>query len=447
MKTKPLHWLAMSALTTLWLGIPSSAQSVPGQTTPVRDDNDTTRNELAQFDRFLDSHREIAEQLRKDPSLVNDKTFVKNHPVLQTYLQEHPGVREEIKEDPNAFMHKEARYDRQENMGRAKYDNDTTRAEITKFDVFLDNHREIAEQIRKNPSLVNDKEFEKNHPALQTYLQDNPNAREELKEDPNNFMRREDRYEYGAAAAFNHDSSRARLTQFDQFLDSHREIAQQLHKDPSLADNEQYLKDHPELRSYLRDHPDIRAGLRQNPDAYMHRENNYDRAESATNPNSDRDRDTSHDLDRNRDINRSDRDQDANSSDRDRADRDGDANRNRDATHVADRDVTRDHDYDRMDHDRDSRYSMDREASHKSFGEFLGSHSSVAQQLSKNPSLVRNQEYLENHPELKSYLNEHPDVRQHLMENPQTFIKSAQQYNHATGTTTQPTSTDPKMKH
>jgi hypothetical protein len=113
MKKKPLHWLAMSALTTLWLGIPTSAQSVPGQTTPVRDDNDTTRNELAQFDRFLDGHREIAEQLRKDPSLVNDKTFVKNHPALQTYLQEHPGVREEIKENPNSFMHKEARYDRQ----------------------------------------------------------------------------------------------------------------------------------------------------------------------------------------------------------------------------------------------------------------------------------------------------------------------------------------------
>jgi hypothetical protein len=116
---------------------------------------------------------------------------------------------------------------------------------------------------------------------------------------------------------------------------------------------------------------------------------------------------------------------------------------------MADRDASRDHDLDRMDRDRDSRYSMDREASHKSFGEFLGNHSNVAQQLSKDPSLVKNQEYLENHPELKSYLNDHPDVRQRLMENPHTFIKSAQQYSHPTGTTTttQPTSTDPKVKH
>ena len=39
------------------------------------------------------THREIAEQLRKDPSLVKNDEFVKNHPALQTYLQQHPEVR------------------------------------------------------------------------------------------------------------------------------------------------------------------------------------------------------------------------------------------------------------------------------------------------------------------------------------------------------------------
>ena len=47
-------------------------------------DHDTTRGQLASADRFFDTHPEIAEQLRKDPSLVNNKEFVKNHPDLAT---------------------------------------------------------------------------------------------------------------------------------------------------------------------------------------------------------------------------------------------------------------------------------------------------------------------------------------------------------------------------
>ena len=53
---------------------------------------------------FQDSHREEAEQLRKDPSLVDNQQFLKTHPALQTYLQEHPAVREELKQNPRAFM-------------------------------------------------------------------------------------------------------------------------------------------------------------------------------------------------------------------------------------------------------------------------------------------------------------------------------------------------------
>ena len=48
-------------------------------------DRDLTRGELANMDRFLDSHPEIAEQLRKDPSLVNDKTFVETIPRCSSF--------------------------------------------------------------------------------------------------------------------------------------------------------------------------------------------------------------------------------------------------------------------------------------------------------------------------------------------------------------------------
>jgi hypothetical protein len=79
---------------------------------------------------------------------------------------------------------------------------------------------------------------------------------------------------------------------------------------------------------------------------------------------------------------------------------------------------------------------MDRDKSYgrlTSFGEFLGGHSDIAQQLSQDPSLVKNQEYMENHPELREYLTAHADVREELMADPQSFIKSAQQFSNTDG--------------
>jgi len=200
------------------LGVPASAQSVSGQSNVRIQDNDTTRIELAHFDQFMDSHREIAEQLRKDPSLVNNREFVEKHPALQTYLQEHPGVREEIKENPNAFMRQENRFDRQEDRRQGERDSDTTRAQLARFDQFMDRHREIAEQLRKDPSLVNNREFVEKHPALQTYLQEHPGVREEIKENPNAFMRQEnrfDRQEDRRQSERDSDTTRGQLAHFE----------------------------------------------------------------------------------------------------------------------------------------------------------------------------------------------------------------------------------------
>ena len=246
-----------------------------------RRDGDTTRRELASMDRFMDGHPEIAEQLRKNPSLINNREFVENHPALQEYLQNHPEVREEFKENPNAFMRQENRYDRREDdRDRGRRDGDTTRRELASMDRFMDGHPEIAEQLRKDPSLVNNREFVENHPALQEYLQNHPAVREEFKENPNVFMRQENRYD---RREDNRDRDRDRdnlnrtadplgrgeLTSFGQFLGGHSTVAEQLSKDPSLANNKEYLANHPELGEYLKAHPGMTRQLSENPQAVM----------------------------------------------------------------------------------------------------------------------------------------------------------------------------------
>src|ERR1700722_14141812 len=84
-------------------------QAVQSDTDQSRRDvqNSADRRDVANFDQFLDSHREIAEQVRKDPSLLNNRTFLQNHPALQTYLQDNPTVRDQLRQSPNGFMHQE----------------------------------------------------------------------------------------------------------------------------------------------------------------------------------------------------------------------------------------------------------------------------------------------------------------------------------------------------
>jgi hypothetical protein len=394
----------LTALTILFfLGTPVRAQSAPTQNNSAVRDNDTTRMDREQFDRFMDSHSEIAEQLRKDPSLVNNKEFVQKHPALQTYLQEHPGIRGELRENPNAFLRHDDRFDRPDN-GR---DSDTTRRELAQFNQYLESHRETAEQLRKDPSQINNREFVEKHPSLQTYLQEHPAIREEIRENPNAFMREDERFDRhedardadsgrrddtrndvdtprrdddaarkndtarrdddaaraNDTARRDDDATRKDKVQFDRFADSHREIAEQLRKDPSLVNNREFVDKHPALQAYMQEHPEMRDQMNENPNAFMRQDDRFDRHEDA---------------------------------------RDGDTPRD----HAA------------------------------SFGAFLGGHSSVAQQVSKDPTLVKNDEYLKSHPELQDYLNAHPGVRNEMTQNPQGFVKAAQQFNTNSSTTT-----------
>ena len=319
---------------------------------------EATLEKLASFDKFLDSHREIAEQVRRNPSLLDNQQFLKDHPALEAYLRDHSGVQNAVRENPTAFMNQEQRFDQREDAG----DRDTTRGQLASFDKFLDRHTEIAEQIRKNPSLLDSQQFLKDHPELQAYLQAHPGVREEIQENPNAFVRMENRFDQREDAG-DRDTTRRQLASFDQFLDNHREIAEQLHRDPALVDSQQFLKDHPELQAYLQAHPGVREEVQENPNAFMSMENRFDRTEAGR----------------------------------------GDA-----------------------------------DMGHRQFGEFLGGHSDIARDLDRDASLVKRDEYMHSHPELVAYLNQHSEVREQLMADPEGFCRSSRQF-----TSSKPPATNP----
>src|SRR5260370_6601033 len=102
-RTNPFFHSCLILLTVIGVLFFAPANA-PSQTMPAQDRDRATWQQLAGFDNFLDSHPEVAEQLRRDPSLVNNQEFVENHPALQEYLQQHPEVREQISQNPNGFM-------------------------------------------------------------------------------------------------------------------------------------------------------------------------------------------------------------------------------------------------------------------------------------------------------------------------------------------------------
>jgi hypothetical protein len=153
-------------------------------------------------------------------------------------------------------------------------DHDTTRGELIRFDSFLDDHPQIGRELRANPSLVNNQEYEENHPQLREYLRQHPGVREEIRENPSQFMRRETRVERNGG-----DVSRGEAARFDGFLDNHPDVARELRKNPGLVDNREYVENHPELREFLKAHPEVREDLRQHPRAFMNRERQYEHHE------------------------------------------------------------------------------------------------------------------------------------------------------------------------
>ena len=378
-------------------------------TNPDRDRNgnpDLTRSEVTSMDQFLDSHQNIEAQLKANPSLIKNQDFLRAHPQLQSYLNQHPQVATEFAENPQNFMQRTNGYEGSPADQRADNNNsrpnanqdqdrsganqdqnrngnpDLTQGDVASMDRFLDAHQDIEKQLQANPSLITNQDFLRNHPQLQEYLNNHSQVQAEFAENPNQFMNRERRLETNPVerAGDVGPNGYPQVTQqdrasLDQFFDSHQSIEQQITANPSLVNNQQFLKNNPQFADFLKDHPQVKAAFQDNPSHFLYEEGRYegstadqrtDNGVNRTNPNRNAEnRNTNPDLTRG--------------------------------------EVT----------------SMDR---------FLDSHQDVEKQLQANPSLINNVSYLSKHPALRAFLSSHAQVREEFTENPSLFMQREGQY-------------------
>ena len=152
-----------------------------------KNESHITEGELQNFDQFLDSHPQIASDLKKNPSLIDDQNYLNSHPQLAEFLKTHPGVREQVKENPQRFMNRE--------LGYQASGEGVKPEELRHFDEFLDKHPQIAQDLQKNPALANDPSYLSSHPELKKFLDGYGGVRHELKTRPQEFMEQFRKYE------------------------------------------------------------------------------------------------------------------------------------------------------------------------------------------------------------------------------------------------------------
>ncbi len=68
---------------------------------------------------------------------------------------------------------------------------------------------------------------------------------------------------------------------FDHYLRQNPEVRQQVMKNPSLLNNQDYLAKHPDLQKFMQDHPDFAKATAKNPERIMHKSAAHEKQASA----------------------------------------------------------------------------------------------------------------------------------------------------------------------
>lgn len=150
----------------------------------------STRDQRS-FEGFLDSHWETAQELYRDPELVDNKQFLRGHRDLRDWMEEHPDAAEAIRADPRAVIWRERASEGRERSERRSDTMRMSERDLASFESYLDKDWDTAQQLYQNPDLINDRRFVRNHDSLRNWLEDHPDAAEVVQANPHKFLWRE----------------------------------------------------------------------------------------------------------------------------------------------------------------------------------------------------------------------------------------------------------------
>jgi hypothetical protein len=223
--------------------------------------------DLRSFERYLDDHWETAQELYRDPDLINDRDYVREHKALRDWLEDHPEAAREIRANPQAVLWRERGRDSDDSYGSSTRLSDRQRRS---WDNFLDDNRVIARDLSRNPDLMNDARYVRDHEALDDWLRENREAADIITANPSAYIARTSR-----PSEYDSDSGQptaSDLRSFEQYLERNWEVADALYRDPELVNDRRFLREHPSLNDWFRTHPAAAREIQARPQDYLWRQ-------------------------------------------------------------------------------------------------------------------------------------------------------------------------------
>ncbi|HKA54731.1 MAG TPA: hypothetical protein VKJ47_13815 [Candidatus Binatia bacterium] len=149
-----------------------------------------TERDMRSLDNFLDAHWEIADELYRDPELVNNDRFLRGHGELRDWMDNHPDAAQAIQADPRAAIWHERTTARSEGERRSAPAQLSER-DSRSLDDYLNSHDETAQELSRNPDLINDRQYVRGHQALHDWMDSHQEAAATIQANPDKFLRRE----------------------------------------------------------------------------------------------------------------------------------------------------------------------------------------------------------------------------------------------------------------
>jgi hypothetical protein len=136
--------------------------------------------EMQDFQLFLTNHPWIGGKLRENPSLANDKGFLRGSHELPEFLNSHPYVQAQFRADAGGFMQRAQAFAAEASQHGA---DDPHAADYESLRMFMQNHQWIADKLKEDPSRATNKGFLNESKELRQFLEAHPFLQDQFKQD------------------------------------------------------------------------------------------------------------------------------------------------------------------------------------------------------------------------------------------------------------------------
>jgi len=143
----------------------AGASEPPRPAEPSERELTQARRALREFDRFLDHHPLLEDELRINSALVGEESYLRANCELRDFLAANPEARVGLRLYPRYFLYRAL-------LRQARVP--LRFADVAQLKMVLDQQPDVERALSANPELIGSETFLKDHAALRDFLRQSP---------------------------------------------------------------------------------------------------------------------------------------------------------------------------------------------------------------------------------------------------------------------------------